>query len=445
MYDLTSYFDFTKIDDIDYIKSKNLKKCFNPSEPSNFILKYDKANANFEGNIEKINSLGLFRSVIFHNNKLVGFAPPKSNNIKDTSLLDKESYIAFVYGIAENKYDEIEKIVDTNSVQEFVEGTMINVYFANNEWQIATRTLIGAKGYYFHNNNSKIEQLNKEETTKPKMFRTMFLEAMNAVNLEFEHLNKDYCYSFVMQHPDNRIVIPIVKTDLYLTNVYHVYSNDYKVQVINIDEIKQQFEKLDNVSVKFPKKFETKEDIMKMFKSLYKTKLLCVDDNVLPYTFQGIVFYINGLRFKLRNNEYEYVRRLKGNQPKEQFNYFMLRQTNKVHEYLKYYPEQRSVFNTYRQQLHDITSKLYNTYVNCFILKKFTFSSISKHIQPHIFQLHKMYLDSLTNKKQSVNYTTVINYVNNLHPKQMMHLVNYPLKQAKMENIIEKKRQMIEG
>ena len=41
-----------------------------------------------------------------------------------------------------------------------------------------------------------------------KTFRYLFLDVMNSTNLEFDNLNKEYSYSFVIQHPENRIVSP---------------------------------------------------------------------------------------------------------------------------------------------------------------------------------------------------------------------------------------------
>ena len=53
----------------------------------------------------------------------------------------------------------------------------------------------------------------------------MFLQACNNNNLNFDDLDKNYSYSFVLQHPDNRIVIPFSKIQLYLVNVYRFEKN----------------------------------------------------------------------------------------------------------------------------------------------------------------------------------------------------------------------------
>ena len=67
-------------------------------------------------------------------------------------------------------------------LEHFVEGTMINVFwdYTINEWNIATRSNIGAKC--------------KFNMDSDKTFRYMFLDAMNTIGMEFEHLNKTYIW-----------------------------------------------------------------------------------------------------------------------------------------------------------------------------------------------------------------------------------------------------------
>ena len=50
----------------------------------------------------------------------------------------------------------------------------------------------------------------------------MFSEASEKNNFNMNQLDKKYNYSFVLQHPRNRIVVPFSKPQLYLVKVYEI-------------------------------------------------------------------------------------------------------------------------------------------------------------------------------------------------------------------------------
>ena len=154
MFKLSDYVDFSRINDSDYMKDKSLKSV----KISNLVLiKYNKTDLNEDN----VNTLGLFRSVIVDSvsNKVVSYSPPKSVNH---------------YDFYENNSFE-----SLSSVEEYIEGTMINVYWNERigDWDLATKSNIGARCHY----NVMIKET----------FRYMFLDVMNKVGLEFEDLNKD--------------------------------------------------------------------------------------------------------------------------------------------------------------------------------------------------------------------------------------------------------------
>ena len=96
------------------------------------LVSYNKEKVSVKNLIETI---GLLRSVVFLNNRLISFSPPKSYN-----------YYDFM-----NKYP-IPNSANNCIVEEFVEGTMINVFYNNisKTWEIATRNNIGANNYFYN-------------------------------------------------------------------------------------------------------------------------------------------------------------------------------------------------------------------------------------------------------------------------------------------------------
>ena len=212
------------------------------------------------------------------------------------------------------------------------------------DWEITTRSNIGAKCSY------------KPDGTH---FRVLFLETLNNLQWEFENFDKNFCYTFVLQHNKNRIVTPIKKNRLILVDVVSCKKNKiYRFTRRGLNKVIDNIIKNNNYYL--PERWEMKYTDM-------KTNL-----DKAPYFFMGYVLHdeISGERFKFRNENYEYVRHLKGNNPKIQYRYYHLRSNNLVKDYLNYFPEDRKVFSELRNNMHKYTKSLYQCYISCYIKKE---------------------------------------------------------------------------
>ena len=89
-------------------------------------------------------------------------------------------------------------------VTDFLDGTMINYFQHNGTRYISTRSCIGAKCHWL----------------SEKSFSEMFYECLESTNLKLDSLDMDYCYSFLIQHPSNRIVKQYLSPRLVLTHVF---------------------------------------------------------------------------------------------------------------------------------------------------------------------------------------------------------------------------------
>jgi hypothetical protein len=356
------------------------------------IISYDKDMLNND----LITTHGLCRSVIVNSeNNIVGFAPPKS------IMADK-----FIKMYPEKK----EHII----AEEFVEGTMINVFFdqtigLTGAWEISTRNTVGASSIFFKSNENKT-------------FRSMFLQAAKENNLILENLNRLYSYSFVLQHPGNRIVVPFKTSQLYLVAVYYIDNSDKN----NIKVYYNDLEKVKNIDwfdakIKFPEayNFETYTDLIDKYASMNTS-----------YDKVGFVLYNKqtGERCKIRNPVYEEVRQLRGNQPKLQLHYLALRKEGKVATFLKFYPENKKEFSMFRDQIHLFTNTLYDNYVSCYMKKEKPLKEFSEQYRRHMFNIHRNYTTTLKEQKLYVTMKVVIDYVNMLDGKLLIHSLNYNIK-----------------
>ena len=258
----------------------------------------------------------------------------------------------------------------------------------------------------------------------------MFLEAAKDNNLILELLNPLYCYSFVLQHPLNRIVVPFKSAKLYLVAMYIINNTDpfdIRVYRINMQDVRNMY--WFNANINFPQVYswENYVDLITTYASMNT-----------PYTVLGVVIVdtLTGTRTKIRNPVYEEVRSLRGNHPKLQYQYISLRKEGKVGDFLKYYPENKKEFSRFRDQIHLFTNTLYENYISCYIKKKKPFMSFPHQFKTHMFNLHKNYLNNLRNEKMYVTNTVVIHYVNDLHPSLLMYSLNYNMRKRNFDYIV---------
>ena len=367
------------------------------------ILKYNKITLRKELPYPD----GFIRSVIFQDDKMVCFSPPKSVPL-NTALSIPEFAL------------------NTNNIvaNEFVEGTMINMFYDDGSWHIATKSSVGGRVGFFTTGSTL--KLNDENT-----FRSMFFDAVASLEAStmddkglFEKLDeipKNVCLSFVLQHPKNRIVVPFSKPALYLVAAYNL--NDYTATPINIRD--KSFNSVLPSWVSYPEiyTFSSYEELNNRFGSIstdYKTVGVM------------IISESTGLRTKIRNPVYETVKRLRGNQPKLQYRFLTLRKQQKIDEYLKYYPEHRELFNDFNNKVTLFSSKLYSNYIDCYLRKQKPLREYSNEYRTNMFKIHEKYINELRPVNLVVTKDVVQNYVNNMEEAILMHNINYKFKEYNM-------------
>lgn len=348
---------------------------------------------------------GLYRSIVVEQktNKILSFSPQKS--------------------IPFNIFSEKYPVVNNDIVaEEFIEGTMVNLFYdpkygVNGCWQIATRNTIGGeKGFYNPNYT----------------FNHMFMDACVATNLNFQTmLNPYHCYSFVLQHPENKIVDPIETPRLYLIATYTIFpknenveegdnnSNNTFIVEEPLTEIYGRYFINTTVEIPFRYYFTQYKDLMDKFASASLT----------PYNIMGIVVKNKrtGERTKMRNPNYEYVKRvLRGNEAESLARFLRLRKfqkttdikflrqniIQKTTEYLRYYPEERDAFVLHKVQFASFTKDLYDEYVNCFIKKISCLEDYQPYIREHLSAIHLLYLKD----SKSITHAIVKTFLNELRP-----------------------------
>ena len=209
-------------------------------------------------------------------------------------------------------YDNFIELGENPTV--LIDGTMVNLFYYNEKWMCATRSNIGATNKWSGNLN----------------FNEMFLECSK--NLDYDTLNKEYTYSFTMRHKKNRVTSHVEDNELILIEVYH------------------KLQKIDSLPI--------------------NTGYICLHEWIPGNLIKGMNITVNNSRYKWLSNEHKYIEMIKPNTSNPCLDYLLLRKSGYLTNYLKYFPEKRFEFDTYRNKLHSLTNLIYKYYLNVFIHKQ---------------------------------------------------------------------------
>tara|TARA_Y100000748_G_C15467984_1_gene477673 strand:- start:857 stop:1588 length:732 start_codon:yes stop_codon:yes gene_type:complete len=225
-----------------------------------------------------------------------------------------------------------------------------------------------------------------------------------------------------MQHPFNRIVSPIQIPIIYLIKVYHIDNTLFPKVYVKEKNILELINEPPYIFMDTKIQFINKYPLQSSLDEL----LIHYNKKFVPFDIVGSIIYNkDGSRTKIRNVNYEEVRKLRGNQPKLQYNYLSLKKENKIKEFLQYYPEHVVLFNKFKLLMYDYTNELFTNYINCFIKKEMKLKEYPFQYKNHMYHIHQMYLAVFKPNKKFVDKKVVIDYVNNLHPAQQMFVINY--------------------
>ena len=348
------------------------------------LMKYKKKSLT----IDNEKTLGLFRSIIVKDDNLVCFAPQKAINFNNF--------------IVDNNFDDCE-------ITEFIPGTMVNIFYDETsdeeiKWQICTRSNIGARCRY---------NLDTQKT-----FRDMFFEA--AVNSDFiwDNLNKDCCYSFVLEHPENTNLSNVSDATITLTHVYKILNN-------NIQDITNEIN-IDNVNK--PRSIKELHPDVNDWLGLVE---LCADKDYNMNEAGFVIKNKNKQRTKILNISFLSAKSLNGNSQKLQYNYYKLRNNNKIYEYINYFPHHIELFNKFQENLYEWTEQLFSYYVDCFIVKKIRLKDAPYEFKPILYELQSTYLNDLKPNNRKVTFTFLTNYVKTIPIPKLMFSINYKNKPQK--------------
>lgn len=326
------------------------------------LIKYDrkkKDKYNFEENPWIDYCKGAI--VDISNNKVICVPPRRSHNIEESEINN----------IVENYNSD-------NVYQPLIDGTMINMFYKNDQWITCTRSNIGALNTW----DGKIR------------FKDLFTD-INGTSW-FDKLDKDKCYSFVFQHIKNRIVTPISNNIIYLIHSYKI-SGEYPERCSELPEI----------------------DGIKNIFSMTKEDVNSYNESPLYYSIKGLNIISNDKRMKWINPEFNNILLLKPNNNNKFLNYMELCNNGRLSEYVYYFPEDQKLFTEYYHKYLKLKNDLLVAYINKNI-KKIKVSSENYIFKPLIYELHGQYLKT----REKITDIKVDNYLKSMPGPRLLFLIN---------------------
>jgi hypothetical protein len=292
-------------------------------------------------------------------------------------------------------------VPSTYSIEYFQDGVMIGMFWDkyNKMWRIHTRSMLDAQCRYF---------------SQTKTFNTMFSEAIGSSRVNVERvLNVNTSYTWVLQHPENRIVVPVKTPRVYCVEAITIQNNGD----VSVSAVPDAAFPAPKVTIVAP--------------TWKKLRDLLVDWNRrFGHSIQGLVVK-NGLeRYKLRTTQYNTVRQRRGNSARRDYLWLTEWRSGTLPAYLDLYPEERAVANATIARWKAATNDVYHWYIAVFKARDTPKHHIPPKYRPLVYGLHNLYMNTLKPASKSVDWKTCLSYMNERDTAQMLFVMNWDLRQS---------------
>lgn len=288
---------------------------------------------------------------------------------------------------------ESEAFSDSYRVETFHDGTLIGLFWDSysSAWRIHTRSVLDARCRYY-----------SERTTFADMFWTKFSDV---------RLDRTQCYSFVLQHPENRIVCAVAAPRAILTDRCAI-AEDGTVTWSAGD-----------ISPPPPGLAFTSWDSIR--------GRLAELNGRFRHNFQGfVVKTADGRRWKIRTAEYNRVRALRGDSPRRDFLWLAAWRNETLRDYLTLFPEERTAANALVNRWKDVSKDTYTVYCEAFKARTLDRKNIPQKYRPLVYGLHGLYMETLKPAGKTVDWRSCLEYMNSREVPQMLFVLSWEFRAA---------------
>jgi len=373
----------------EYLTEKDSKKLnkyylgFKETEELGLIYNYDQMNRSAEASDEVTELEDSCRSIILDKKNLLPIGTQYNR------ILYNEDAIKFL----ENK--NWNKLV----IEECFEGTMLLVYNHNDKWYVSTRRCLDG-------GNSK--------WVKDKSYHEFFDETINN-KFNYDELNKDYCYHFILLHYKNRNLVNYTQLGKEYKELCHVLTT----RKYTLEEV---VHKLPNTitptQYMYKNMQELQENLDNISKLNEKNNNITTEGFILKY-YEGEINKSYFTILKLQTSVYKKLMKIKPNNSNIHQIYLELYQNDNLYNYLPYTTKYTTEVNTrIVTSMKTISKEILNLY-HLTRQKKNSelYESLTDTYKKILYDLHGIYIENKTKQEnRSINVHSVYYYLKKIPP-----------------------------
>ena len=278
-------------------------------------------------------------------------------------------------------------------VENCYEGTLMRLFCYNDEWILSTKKMINAQ---------------RAKWISTKNFNELFTETLENKNIT-DVLNKENCYSFILAHQENNIVIKYPVNGIIHISTYNLTNQCEVEETIGNGIIKSDRKSLN---------FSTLDEVNNYIHSVKNDK---------DIGSEGVIL-INDkyIRQKFRKDLFVHIRNLWGNTNSRFFRYLTLRKDPVIlQEYLSFFGNDKKYFVDYEHEISNTACFILNVYRNKFVIKDgnkipFYLSDNKNKENGVIYRIHGAFLKT----KEKVKYEDIMMLILSLDEAQVCFIMN---------------------
>ena len=255
------------------------------------------------------------------------------------------------------EYDNFKNEVDWKNcrVTEYYDGTLINMFYFGGKWNFSTRGMISAHNSYWRSE---------------KNFQELFLECVgnDFLTTIAPRLNTNNCYSWVIQHPENKIVSSINAPSARLVQIRD--CNTGKVCPVpdfllsfDVEEI-HSFSSFNDMESNISERGINRPGVM-----IWQRE--------------------SDIRCKFLSQSYNEAAELRGNTPDTWLNILKAQDNKTIDSYLKYFSEDTPHLDNINQITRRFLASVHFLYSRVFVHKIRT--NIPPHLRKFVHDIHRLY------------------------------------------------------